>query len=94
MSTAGTSAKQPPRARPSARSEDVYVGQTLRTLPLTAGPRPFAVVVAHTDTETASGWLFPDPVQDGADPLLKELGVQSQDRLKPCYITVPVKRLK
>lgn len=88
-STAGTRGK-PREVRPG----DAYVGQTFRTIQLQAGPRPFAVVVAHTENETASGWLFPDPTQDGADPLLKECGVQAADRLRPCYITVPVSLLK
>lgn len=90
-STAGTRGKPVPRP---ARPADVYVGQTLRTLQLTGGPRPFAVVVVHTDIDRASGWLFPDPGVDGADPYLKELGIQAADRLKPCYITVPTSRLK
>lgn len=90
-STRGTSAA---RAGREPRPADVYVGQTFRTLQLQAGPRPFAVVVVHTDVDRVSGWLMPDPRTDGADPLLKELGIQAADRLRPCYITVPVDLLK
>lgn len=82
-STAGT--KTPPKARPGAQ---VYVGQTLRKIRLTAGERPFAVVSVDPEADTASGWLMVDPVADAEDGLLKALGVQAADRRRPCYITV------
>jgi len=81
-STAGT--RQKTRA-----GSGVLVGQTFRQLRLEAGLRPFAVVVVDTDKDLASGWLFPDPWQDGNDPILRDLGVQAADRRRPCYITVP-----
>lgn len=98
--SSGTGNTAKPASRPStapsraAAREDVYVGQTFRMLRLTAGVRPFAVVVVHTDAGRASGWLMVDPQADAEDPLLKELGVQAADRKKPCYITVPTDWLK
>lgn len=89
-STRGTK----PALRPRAADSQVYVGQTFRRLQLAAGVRPFAVVSVDTDADRASGWLMVDPDADGSDPLLKELGVQAQDRRKPCYITVPTDWLK
>lgn len=77
-----------PRA-PAAKAGQVFTGQTFRRLRLTAGDRPFAVVVVDTETDRASGWLMVDPAADAEDPFLKECGVQAADRKKPCYITVP-----
>lgn len=85
-STAGTKGKA--RPAPRARVGEVYVGQTFRKLRLAAGERPFAVVTVDTEKDTASGWLLVDPLADAEDPLLKQLGIQSADRRKPCYITV------
>lgn len=87
--------KGTPRPRPSRPGSGVLVGErTFRQLKLSAGLRPFAVVTVDTDKDRASGWLMPDPTVDGEDPLLKELGVQAQDRRKPCYITVPTDWLR
>ena len=84
MSTATTKRPAPKATKPG----EVFVGQTLRKIRLAAGERPFAVVSVDTATDRASGWLFVNPQEDGNDPLLKELGVQADARLKPCYITV------
>ena len=87
MSTATT--KTPAKAVPKARANNqVYVGQTLRKIRLTAGERPFAVVSVDPDADTASGWLMVDPQADAEDGLLKSLGIQAADRRRPCYITV------
>lgn len=83
--TTNTAGTKGTKARGGAQ---LLVGQTFRKLKLTAGERPFAVVSVDTEADTASGWLMLDPVADGQDQLLKELGVQSADRLRPCYITV------
>jgi len=72
----------------------VLVGQTFRKILLQAGWRPFAVVSVDTDRDLASGWLFPDPDADMADPLLKQLGIQAADRRRACYITVRTDLLK
>lgn len=87
-STAGT--KRPKPGTPN----NIYVGQTFRTLQLKAGPRPFAVVVVDVENDRASGWLMLDPQADRDDPLLKEAGIQAADRQKPCYITVRTDQLK
>lgn len=80
--TAGT--KKPAAKHPNT----ILVGQTFRKVALESGMRPFAVVEANVDDDTASGWLFPDPKLDGNDPLLRALGIQAEDRRRPCYITV------
>ena len=86
--TAGTKGKSP------NRPGGVLIGQTFRMLRLEAGLRPFAVVSVDTDNDRASGWVFPDPWQDGNDPILRDLGVQAADRRRPCYITVPTDSLR
>lgn len=91
MSTAST---KRPAAKKAGGSPPVYVGQTFRKVRLSAGERPFVVVSVDTDRDTASGWLFPDPSQDGEDLLLKELGIQSADRKRACYITVATDLVK
>ena len=90
MSTAGGNKRAP--GTPSR--SPVYVGQTFRMLKLQAGLRPFAVVKVNTEADTASGWLFPDPDADMADPLLKSLGIQAAARRQACYITVGTDLLK
>lgn len=60
-------------------------------LQLTAGARPF-LLTRRTSTQ-AWGWVFPDPQEDSADPLLKDLGIQAVQRQTPCYVCVPVDRL-
>ena len=92
MSTAGTKAGRPVPRAPA--TNQVFVGQTLRKVRLVAGERPFAVVSVDTEADRASGWLFIDPVADANDPLLRELGVQAQDRRHPCYITVSTNLVK
>lgn len=95
MTTSTQPGRTAARPRPSRPGSGVLVGErTFRQLKLQAGLRPFAVVAVDPERDRASGWLMPDPAADAEDPLLKELGVQAQDRRKPCYITVPTDWLR
>jgi hypothetical protein len=75
---------------PSPRPPDLsaYIGTT-RRVQLKAGLRPFLVVrVAPGPPAEIWGWLFPDPLADSEDPLLKSYGLQADARRHPCYLLV------
>jgi hypothetical protein len=79
-------------------------GRRPRYARLAAGKRPFLAVTEETFEVPAEpgvtyskgwhGWLHPHPGVDDADPLLRESGLQAEQRRSPCFLFVPADQLE